>query len=267
MAALTLNVQGKTVNAAMINGFARRVGSLDDVLSVWANAATLQVAVHGNRNWIDQLFNMPTLQLKNGDLNKLGKEVLAYIQAHCPRIVWNKDNRTIGLTKLVKESILATHFVAVGATEESETVSLHRNKFYQLHGDFALTFSEFKNLASEKAEPEEKEVSMTAKAFITQATKALECFKAERLVGTPDELFAAAAHAKALFMALDAAHTKSMEAKLVAMQESGAGHTLADEFDTARIDMSNGTISNKSRQAPGPVGLAEAIEAKAEVAA
>lgn len=258
-ATFTLNVQGKTVNGAMINGFARRVGSIDDILSVWANAATLQVAVHGNRNWIDQLFNMPTLKLKNGDLNKTGKEVLSYIQAHCPRVVWNKDNQTIGLTKLNKESILSTHFIAVGADKESDTVSLHRNKFYQPHGDFALTFTAFKNLDKATKEVEEKEVSMTAKAFITQAEKALSCFKAERLVGTPEELFAAAAHAKALYMALDAAHTKAMDAKLAAMQAAGTAHTLGDELDLARVDMANGTISNKSKQAPGPKATKGAV--------
>lgn len=231
---ITLTVQGTAVDSRVIAAYAKRVGSIDTILSVWANAATLQVAVHGNRNWLDSLFAMPTLRLKSGELNKAGKEVLSYITAHCPRVVWNKEHQTIGLTKLQKESILATHFVAVGADKESEVVSLHRNKFYQPHGDFALTLTEFKNLQKPEVEKEEQEEKMTAVAFAKQADKALACFKAERFTGTPDELLAAAVKAKALFLALDAAHTAAENAKLKAMQEAGTAATGADVLDTAK---------------------------------
>lgn len=230
----TLTVQGTAVNSRVIAAYARRVDSLDTIMSVWANAATLQVAAHGNRNWLDNLFALPAMRLANNDLSKMGKEVLGYITAHCPRVVWNKENQTIGLTKLAKESILATHFVAVGATEESEFVSLHRNKFYKPHGDFALTFSEFKNLQKPEKEEEEKEVSMTAKAFVKQAEKALECFKAERFVGTPDEMLSAMVKAKELFLALDAAMVKAEKEALAKLAESGQAATAGDVLDTQK---------------------------------
>lgn len=256
-AALTMTVQGTVVNSRIIAAYATRVGSLDSILSVWANAATLQVAVHGNRNWLDKLFDMPVLRLKSGELNKMGKEVLAYITAHCPRVIWNKDHQTIGLTKLAKESILATHFVAVGADKESETVSLHRNKFYQLHGDFALTFADFKNLQKPEVEKEEVEEKMTAVAFAKQADKALACFKAERFVGTSDELLAAMVKAKALFLALDEAHTKAEAAKLKVMQESGVAHSAADVLDTAKAaELLKSGQAGKSKRAGGKVEVA-----------
>lgn len=235
-AAMQLTVQGTVVNQRIIAAYATRVGSLDNILSVWANAATLQVAVHGNRNWMDSLFNMPVMRLQSGDLSKTGKEVLSYIAAHCPRVVWNKETKQIGMTKLQKESILATHFIAVGATAESETVSLHRNKFYQPHGDFALTLTGYKNLQKPEKEVEEKEEKMTAVAFAKQADKALECFKNERFVGTADELLAAAVKAKALFLALDAAHTAAEAAKLAKLAESGQAATAADILDTVKAD-------------------------------
>lgn len=234
MTKLNITVQGTVVNSRVIAAFGRRVDSLDTILSVWANAATLQVAVHGNRNWLDSLFALPAMRLANNDLSKMGKEVLAYITAHCPRVVWNKDNQAIGLTKLQKESILATHFVAVGATAESETVSLHRNKFYQVHGDFALTLTGFKNLQKPEKEEEDKEPSMTAKAFVKQAEKALECFKNSRFTGTPDELLAAMVAAKALFLAVDGELVKAEAAKLAKLQEGGIAATAGDVLDTVK---------------------------------
>lgn len=236
MSKLNITVQGTVVNARVIAAFGRRVDSLDTILSVWANAATLQVAVHGNRNWLDSLFALPTMRLASNELSKTGKEVLSYITAHCPRVVWNKETQNIGLTKLAKESILATHFVAVGATAESETVSLHRNKFYQPHGDFALTLTGFKNLQKPEKEEEDKEPSMTAKAFVKQAEKALECFKAARFVGTPDELLSAMVKAKELFLAIDAELVKAEAAKQVKLAEAGVAATGADILDTAKAD-------------------------------
>ena len=204
-AASVLTVQGKQVTGTIIAAYAKRIGSIDDVLSVWANAATLQAAVYGNRNWLDSLFSMPTLRLKSGELSKSGKEVFKYVSEHCPRIVWDKESKKFGLTKLVKDSILETHFVAVNATKEGGDIIAHRNKFYLPHGDFALTFTEFKNLEKAPKDVEEKEPSMTAKAFAKQAEKALECFANQRFTGTPDELLAASLRAKELFLALDAA--------------------------------------------------------------
>lgn len=231
----SITVQGTQVNARVIAAFGRRVGSLDDILSVWANAATLQAAMHGNRNWLDSLFAMPVLRLKNGDLSKAGKEVLAYITAHCPRVVWNKEKFTIGVlgVKENKEDILATHFVAVGATEESETIVQRRAKFYQPHGDFAMTFSAFKNIEKVAVEKEESEPSMTAKAFVKQAEKALECFKHSRFTGTPEELLAAMVASKALFLAVDGELVKAEAAKLAKLQESGTANSPEDVLDTA----------------------------------
>ena len=255
LAVTSMTVQGTMVNSTIIAAYSRRVGSLDDVLSVWANAATLQVAVHGNRNWIDSLFALPVMRLTSGALSKTGKEVFAYIAAHCPRVVWDKEHNKVALTKLQKESALATHFVAVGVKHESELPNglgfQFRDKFYTPHGDFALTFSAFKNLEKPEVEKEEKEESMTAKAFVKQAEKALSCFKAERFVGTSDELLSAMLKAKELFLALDAqilAQEKAAQSKLA---ESGIAATADDKIDTAKAAQSAGVGTNRNGKTTG----------------
>lgn len=217
MATNTYTVQGKLVNNTIVSAFAKRIGTIDDVLSVWANAATLQVVQHGNRNWLDSLFAMPALRLKNGELSKAGKDVLAYIKAHCPAVVFNKEHQTIGIQKITKENVLSHSFIAVGHTAPIDGIVFSVNdKFYMNHGDFCLTFTEFKNLAKpEKAAKEDDLPSMLAKAFNKQADKALATFESGRFIGTPEELFEAYAKAKALADKIDAA----LQAALAAEQD------------------------------------------------
>lgn len=251
---ITLTVQGKVITNTVIAAYAKRVGTIDDVLSVWANAATLQVAQHGNRNWIDALFSMPSLKLANGDLSKAGKDVFKYIEAHFPRAVWDKESQKVGFKKLQKDSIMATHFVAVGADKAEGVVVEQRGKFYAPQGDFALTLTGFKNLEKPGKEPEEKEISMTAKAFSKQAEKALACFKDAKFTGTPDELLAAAQHAKALFLAIDAAYDKAQADKLAKLAENGEAATAADVLDTAKAaELLKSGQAGKATRAGGKV--------------
>lgn len=202
-------VQGTTVTATLLATYAKRIGSIDTILSVWANAATLQAAQHGNMNWLRSLFDMPALRLKSNELSKQGKEVLSYIAAYCPRVVWDKETKQLGLTKLIEDSVMSKAFIAVGETQENSETGVYslRGKFYKPHGDFTLTFEQFKNIEKAPKVKEETAPSMTAKAFIANAEKALACFKDERFVGTPDELLAASLRAKELFLALDAKFT------------------------------------------------------------
>ena len=224
----TLLVQGVTVDARLISAYKKSFGKHETILSVWANAAVIQMAAHGNRNWLDSLIAVPALRLKNGGLSKQGEELVKYMKAFFPRLVWDKESQKFGLTKLQKESVLATHFVAVGADATTEGVLQVRDKFYLPFGDFNLTFTEFKNLEKPEVEKEEVAPKMTAKAFATQAEKALACLKDQRFIGTKEELWSALAHAKALYMALDAQFTaESKKAEPVdvakALQSAGVG--------------------------------------------
>lgn len=233
---INMTVQGKAVNSAVISAFATRLNNLESVVSVWANAAALQAAQHNNSNWLQSLFNAAPMRLKSGELSALGKQVFKYIEAHFPRVVWDKDSQKVGLKKFQAESPLATSFIAVGVDKEGEGVYQMGSKFYKAQGDFHLTFAEFKSLEKPVTEKAETEASMTAKAFVKQAEKALECFKNERLVGTADELLAASLRAKELYLALDAAFNKAEAAKNAKAAESGTAATPADAIDLALAD-------------------------------
>jgi len=233
LAVKTLTVQGVCIDQRMITAYTKSFAKHETIISVWANAAAIQMAAHGNRNWMDSLFSLPVMRVKSGALSKFGTEVFKYTQAHFPRMVWDKEHNKVALTKLQKESILATHFVAVGATGPSDTVTQLRDKFYSVHGDFALNFTEFKNLEKPEVEKEEVAPKMTAVAFSKQADKALECFKDNRFVGTSEEILSAMVKAKALFLALDAALVKEEAAKLAKLQESGTANSPEDVLDTA----------------------------------
>lgn len=239
-----ITVQGTVVNARLIAAYKKSFGKHETILSVWANAAAVQMAQYGNRNWMDTLFALPVMTLKSGALSKQGEELLKYVRAHFPRLVWNKETNKLGLVKLQKDSILATHFVAVGATAESDTVVQVGAKFYSAFGDFALTFTEFKNLEKPEVEKEEVAPKMTAKAFATQAEKALSCLKDGRFIGTQEEILSAMVHAKAMFLALDAQLVATEKAAQAKLAESGIAATAADKVDVAKAEQSAGVGTN-----------------------
>jgi len=227
-----ITIRGKKVDNTLIAAYVKRINSTNDVVTVFANAAVIQAAVHGNKNWLDKLFSLPVMTLRNGDLSKLGTQVLNYCKAHCPRVEWSKENQKVGLKKFNADSPLATNFVAVGVTEEQaaniEGATVVKGKVYLPHGDFNLTFDEFLNL--EKPESADKpEPSLAAKALVKQLEKAVAFHKDGKLSGTADEVLAAAAHAKMLFTALDALHTK-MVAVVVADEEKQVDAALAAQL-------------------------------------
>lgn len=202
-----ITVQGVKVNSKIIAAYASRVESIDTLLSVWANAATIQMAKYGNRNWLDTLFNLPTLRLKSGELSKSGADVLSYITSHCPRIVWNKDNKTIGCLPYVEAEKLATHFIAFGATQVTDAaanvpselaITKVRGKFYKEIGDFNLTLTEFKNFKKVTVPKAPSEPTMTVKAFNSSCDKASAFMAQAKFFGTVDELAQAKNKLKAM---------------------------------------------------------------------
>lgn len=252
-----ITVQGVTVDARLITAYTKSFAKHETILSVWANAATIQLAQHGNRNWMDSLFNLPAMRVKSGALSKLGGELANYIKAHFPRFVWDKENNKVALVKLQKESVLATHFVAVGGNEKTEGALQVRDKFYLPFGDFALTFTEFKNLEKPDVEKEEVAPKMTAVAFAKQADKALECFKDGRFVGTAEELLSAMHKAELLFKAMAVQIAKQEADAQKKLAESGIAATPEDKVDDAMATQLLASGQNgKSKRAGGKVAVA-----------
>lgn len=246
---IAMVVQGKPVNGTVIAAFARRVGSLDEVFSVWANASALQLALHGNRNWLDSLFDQQPLRLKNGALSKLGEEILSYIKAFYPAIKFDKESQKLGWKRPNKDAILATHFVDPTADKADETKGIVqlRDKFYRPHGDFAMTLVEWRNRETAAAEGDDDVLpTVAAKAVVKQLEKALAALEAKRFVGASDELQAAADKAKSLFLTL--------EAQILA--------TAATELpiDTAKADeLLKSGQKGKSARAGGKVEAEKAV--------
>lgn len=250
MTTQTMVVQGKQVNASIIAAYARRVESLDEVLSVWANAGALQLAQHGNINWLAKLFEMPVLRLKSGDLSKLGSEVMRYISAHYPAVKWDKGNGKVVRAKVNKDSIQCTHFVTLAAKVDPDLVVEQRNKLWVPHGDFSLTLVEFRNLDRTSEKDEETEPTVAAKAFVKQADKALTALAATRFIGAADELQAAADKARALYLALEAQIAK----------DKANGKVESIDANKAAELLKSGQ-AGKSARAGGKVEGAESVAA------
>lgn len=216
MKQIDMVVQGKKVNASVISAFAKRVGSIDEVISVWANAGALQLAQHGNLNWLAKLFEMPLLTLKSGDLNKLGAEVMRYISAHYPAVKWDKENHKVARAKVTAANIQYTHFVDLTATAadvvEGGKIVKQGEKFYRPHGDFSLTFAQWREAqAAAEGGEDDPLPTVTAKAFTKQMEKALAAMEARRFIGAEDELSAALGKVLAMVERLTAATAKAQD--------------------------------------------------------
>lgn len=263
-----LTVRGVTVNQTVINAYAKRINSFDDIITVWANAATLQAAAHANRNWLDQLFALPTMRIKSGDLSANGKQVLGYIQAHCPRVLFNKETCELGLKKFNPDSPLATHFVAFGveaedfaklATEATDdtpnSVVDIKGKYYSVHGDFRLTFAEYKAFMDKGEEKDDSPKSILATAAAKQMEKFLEAQADGRLIGSADDLVALLARAKELISALDKAHTDALLAEqALATAELAKLAPEEQSVDVAKADeLLKSGQAGKSKRAPKPM--------------
>lgn len=203
---MSITVRGINVTPALINGYAKRINSFDSIVTVWANAACIQAAQHGNRNWLTSLFALPMLRLANGELNKTGKQVLAYTSAHFPRVTWDSESQAVVLKKFNPNSPLVDHFAAPGidvdALEDGHAFTIVKGHAYTQQADFLLTYAEFLNMPKAEKEVDDKPKSITAKAVASQMDKALTALKESRFAGTAEENSIALDKAKAFYLEL-----------------------------------------------------------------
>lgn len=228
---MTINmiIQGTTVNPSVISAYAKRLSSVTSVLSIWANAAAVQAA-RGNINWMTSLFDNPVLRLKSGDLNKQGKEVLQYIQAHYPLIVWDKESKKIGRKKQTAESIFNTAFLAPLADASTPDVIEHSGKFYLARTDFESTLTEWLNRPAAEQSADDVVKSVPVKTFTKQVVKAFEAAESQRLVGTVDEFSEAIAEAEKILARLTAQRADMAKA------DADKAHRIAEIVASNPID-------------------------------
>lgn len=220
-------VRGKAVTPTIIAAFARRLNSTDDIVTQWANAAMLQVGQYGNPNWMLEMFACRAFRMANGGLNKLGMEVYSYVQAHYPRVTYYKETMKIGLKTFNAESPLATQFVSVGDTEINEALKIVEinGKFYRPHGDFAMTFSEYKAFKAEKTKDvEEENKPVQAKSLVKALEKAIAAQSDSLLIGAPLELVDLLANlgtlANAVQAQISASNKADIDAALVKLRDA-----------------------------------------------
>jgi hypothetical protein len=254
MAKQPIIVRGATFDNVKIARLTKRLDNVGDAITTIVNAGALQVAQHGNINWINDLLNHDLMRIKSGKLSALGKNVAEYAIAHFPRLAWDTENEKMVAKKYNADHIHATHFVAVGLdvvptveNDDGEQVpaldycaAKVGKKVYKLHGDFQLTFSQFLEFKANQTKAEKNEgdevKSVKADSVSKQIDKYLEAFDEKRFVGSVDDLAAVRTKLHALYTKLDAAHTAAVKA--------------APTIDEAKVHESNNVkASSKSRQA------------------
>lgn len=190
--AIPIVVRGQRIDKTIIHAFGRRLNSTDVIITQWANASILELVLNKNSNWFYEMFKCKAFILDNGGLNKLGLEVFGYVQAHFPRALYNKETKTLGLKKFLPEGPLVNYFVSVGDTAPDEALGIVEinGAFYRPHGDFALTFSEYRSyLASLPKEDDDDGIKpVTAKAFLKSLENSAKAQDASKFIGSPEEL-------------------------------------------------------------------------------
>jgi hypothetical protein len=220
-------VRGKAITPALITAFARRLNSTDEIITQWANGAMLELVQNQNGNWLYDMFDCRAFRLANGGLNKLGMEVYQYAQAHYPRLTYDKETMKIGLKKYNPDSPLATNFVSVGDSEISADLQIIEvnEKFYRPHGDFALTFTEYKAFKAEKVKgADEDNKPVQAKSLVKALEKAIAAQSDSLLIGAPLELVDLLANlgtlANAVQAQISASNKADIDAALVKLRDA-----------------------------------------------
>lgn len=109
---VTLN-DTKYTSAKFTTGL-KSIRKASDLLSNLAQAATMQAVQSGNLNWLNQLFELPTMTLKSGQLSERGKQVKAYILKHSQGITYGQKDKasspvwgfTKGATRAIKNYLV-----------------------------------------------------------------------------------------------------------------------------------------------------------------
>ena len=211
-----VTVAGKIITGQQIAAFKTSAASAGENMTVYANACAVQL-YQGNRNWINDLFALPTMRLANGKLSAMGKNVLAYIKAHAPRVHYNSAK---GLVVFSDAKTLGKAFTVTGggaplldAAGEPST-------------DFPMGYTDFLNWS--KPKQEKAQASLKAGTVSGQINKALAEITAGNFAATAEEAASLAAELAELMAKVAALHAKKEAAKPAESQ--GVDATMAAQL-------------------------------------
>lgn len=196
-----VTVAGKIITGQQIAAFKTSTANAGENMTVYANACAIQL-YQGNRNWINDLFALPTMRLANGKLSAMGKNVLAYIKAHAPRVHYNSAK---GLVVFSDAKALGKAFTVTGGGAPLLDSSGEPTM------DFPIGYTDFLNWS--KPKQEKAPVSLKAATVSGQINKALAELTAGNFAATAEEAGALAAELAELMAKVAALHAKKEAAK------------------------------------------------------
>ena len=201
-----VTVAGKIITGQQIAAFKTSTANAGENMTVYANACAVQL-YQGNANWVNDLFALPTMRLANGKLSAMGKNVLAYIKAHAPRVNFNS---TKGKIVFSDAKALGKAFTVTGggaplldAAGEPTT-------------DFPMGYTDFLNWS--KPKQEKAPASLKAATVSGQINKALAELTAGNFAATAEEAASLASELAELMTKVAALHAKKEAAKAAESQ-------------------------------------------------
>lgn len=227
-----ISLRGQEVNNALIGTFKNRLGKINDTLTQWANAGACQFVIDGNPNWLKDLFAQDELRLMSGGLSARGREVKAYVTAHAPITITEKDGDIqVALTKNRKNRGL--FFDPMKKDENGAPIKVDA----ATNPEWALDLRAFTSAMADNGKPEPKNKKAATLAAQLQAMAALIAGEKEgvEVIGSAEEL-----------AALSQAALKVAEAAALASAQRPAD---ADDLDQEAAAMLAGTVSSAERRA------------------
>lgn len=198
-----VTVAGKIITGQQIAAFKNSTANAGENMTVYANACAIQL-YQGNPNWANDLFALPTMRLTNGKLSAMGKNVLAYMKAHAPRVHYNS---TKGKIVFSDAKTLGKAFTVTGGGAPLLDAAGEPTM------DFPMGYTDFLNWS--KPVQEKAPVSLKAGTVSGQINKALAEITAGNFAATAEEAASLAAELAELMAKVAALHTKK-EAQLPA---------------------------------------------------
>ena len=176
---VTITVRGKVITAQQVAAFGKSLANQSEAITVWANYCAIHAVVHHNTDPLNNMLQNGAFRLTTGKLSKLGGEVGAYVKAHAPQIQLDIKTGRYIVARLGADNPRFEKFANPANRDGDGKPAIVEA------GDFALTFDEWRTL--EKAEKEQKPVTLKASTVTGQIGKVLEAIQQKRLSASVEE--------------------------------------------------------------------------------
>ena len=196
-----VTVAGKIITGQQIAAFKTSTANAGENMTIYANACAIQL-YQGNPNWANDLFALPTMRLASGKLSAMGKNVLAYMKAHAPRVHYNS---TKGKIVFSDAKTLGKEFTVTGGGAPLLDSAGDPST------DFPMGYTDFLNWS--KPKQEKAPASLKAATVSGQINKALAEISGGNFAATAEEAAILAAELAELMAKVAALHAKKEAAK------------------------------------------------------